>query len=87
MKYKLSSDTWDHNEIAALTRVMQSGMYTMGKEVKAYEKQFAEFFGSKHAVMTNSGSSANLITLAALKYHPKFKKVTKPNVIVPAVSW
>lgn len=87
MKYRLSSDTWDHHEIAALTRVMQSGMYTMGKEVKTYEKQFAEFFGSKHAVMTNSGSSANLITLAALKYHPKFKKVANPNVIVPAVSW
>jgi CDP-6-deoxy-D-xylo-4-hexulose-3-dehydrase len=87
MKYKLSSDTWNHHEIAALTRVMQSGMYTMGKEVKTYEKQFAEFFGSKHAVMTNSGSSANLITLAALRYHPKFKKVANPNVIVPAVSW
>lgn len=87
MNYKLSSDTWDHNEVAALTRVMRSGRYTMGPEVKTFETQFAEFFKAKHAVMTNSGSSANLITLAALRYHPKFKKVAKPNVIVPAVSW
>jgi CDP-6-deoxy-D-xylo-4-hexulose-3-dehydrase len=87
MNYKLSSDTWDHHEIAALTRVMRSGRYTMGAEVKTFESQFADFFKVKHAVMTNSGSSANLITLAALRYHPKFKQVSKPNVIVPAVSW
>ena len=87
MQYKLSSDTWDQNEIDALHRVIASGRYTMGQEVKAYEEQFAKFFGVKHAVMTNSGSSANLITLAALKHHPKFKKVANPNIIVPAVSW
>jgi CDP-6-deoxy-D-xylo-4-hexulose-3-dehydrase len=88
MKYPLSSDTWDQKEIAALHRVIASGRYTMGPEVKKYEQQFAEYFGTKHAVMTNSGSSANLIMLATLKLHPKFKKnIDHPNIIVPTVSW
>lgn len=85
MKYKLASDTWGQEEIDAIQRVISSGRYTMGEEVKKFEKQFARFFGSKHAVMTNSGSSANLIALAALALNPKYKN--KGNVIVPAVSW
>jgi len=90
INYGLSSDTWDDREIAALNRVIKSGRYTMGPEVKEYERQFANFFGTKHAVMTNSGSSANLIMLSALKLHPKFDtnvNGAKPNIIVPAVSW
>jgi len=91
LNYGLSSNTWDDREVKALNRVIESGRYTMGPEVKEYERQFANFMGTKHAVMTNSGSSANLIMLAALKLHPKFDKSTrsgnKPNIIVPAVSW
>lgn len=87
MNYKLASDTWDHRERSALQRVISSGRYTMGDEVKLFEDEFAKFFAKKHAVMTNSGSSANLIALAALKYSPKRKKVERPNIIVPAVSW
>lgn len=87
MKYSLASDTWDEKEIAAIHQVIDSKRYTMGNEVKKYEENFANFFGAKHAVMTNSGSSANLITLATLFLHPKFKKCENPNIIVPAVSW
>lgn len=85
MKYKLASDTWGREEVNAIKKVISSGRYTMGEEVKTFEKQFAEFFGSKYAVMTNSGSSANLITIAALALNPKYKN--KGNIIVPAVSW
>ena len=90
LNYGLSSDTWDDREVKALNRVIQSGRYTMGPEVKEYERQFANFMGTKHAVMTNSGSSANLIMLTALLMHPKFDtdvKGGRPNIIVPAVSW
>jgi CDP-4-dehydro-6-deoxyglucose reductase, E1 len=85
MKYRLASDTWGQEEINAIHRVIASGRYTMGDEVKKFERQFADFFGSKYAVMTNSGSSANLITIAALALNPKYKN--KGNIIVPAVSW
>lgn len=85
MKYRLASDTWGQEEIAAIHRVIKSGRYTMGEEVKKFENKFADFFGSKYAVMTNSGSSANLITIASLALNPKYKN--KGNIIVPAVSW
>ena len=91
INYGLSSDTWDENEVNAINRVVASNRYTMGNEVKKFEKQFAEFMGAKHAIMTNSGSSANLLTIATLALHPKLQKPRhrggRPNVIVPTVSW
>lgn len=86
-KYTLASDTWNEKEISAIHRVIESGRYTMGPEVAKYEEDFASFFNVKHAVMTNSGSSANLLMLATLYLHPKFKKISNPNIIVPTVSW
>ena len=38
----------------------------MGENVARFQKEFAAYFGMKHAVMTNSGSSANLIAVASL---------------------
>ena len=37
----------------------------MGSKVKEFEKKFANYLGRKYAVMTNSGSSANLISIAS----------------------
>lgn len=84
-KYSLSDDTWNQEEKEAINRVIKSNMYTMGKEVEAFEKEFAKKFGCKYAVMSNSGSSANLIAIAALVYSKKIKQ--GDEVIVPAVSW
>lgn len=83
--YPLASDTWDQEEIKSILRVIESGRYTMGPEVEKFESQFAEHFGSRYAVMTNSGSSANLISIATLAQNPQYKN--KGNIIVPAVSW
>jgi CDP-4-dehydro-6-deoxyglucose reductase, E1 len=84
--YPLASNTWDHVELSALNRVIESGNFTMGKEVQKYEHQFAEFFQSNFAVMVNSGSSANLLMLQALKYSGKISSL-KNEIIVPCVSW
>lgn len=85
--YPLASTTWDKSEYAALERVIESGRFTMGKEVSEFEQVFADFIGTKHAVMFNSGSSANLGLIAAAKYmkNPIFQ--SGDEVIVPAVSW
>lgn len=85
MNYKLASDFWDEKEYDAIDRVVKSGFFTMGKEVEALEKKFAEYFGAKYCVMSNSGSSANLLAVAALVYSGKLCK--GDEVIVPAVSW
>lgn len=83
----LATETWDAAEYAALRRVMDSGRFTMGPEVKAFERAFAEHFGTRFAVMVNSGSSANLLMIAALLYHPERKLEANCEIIVPAVSW
>ena len=87
MEYKLSYDTWDNSELTSINKILKSKMFTMGRYVNKFEKKFAKYIGSKYAVMTNSGSSANLIGVASQFY--KKNKPLKPGdeVIVPAISW
>jgi CDP-6-deoxy-D-xylo-4-hexulose-3-dehydrase len=85
--YPLASTTWDNLEIEAMQSVISSGNFTMGRHVKEFEQSFAEFFGSKYAVMSNSGSSANLLALAAMRYSSRYNFGDRDEVIVPAVSW
>ena len=66
MDYKLASSTWDSREIDAIQKVIDSGNFSMGDQVRCYEKDFARFFGSKYCVMTSSGSTANLLMVASL---------------------
>ena len=87
--YALASSTWDEKEYSAIQRVIDSDMFTMGKEVAQYEKDFAEFFGAKYALMVSSGSTANLLMIAALFFtkESQFKLKRGDEIIVPAVSW
>ncbi len=85
--YPLATDTWDDNEYAAINRVINSNRFTMGPEVELFENEFAEYFGSKYAIMVNSGSSANLIAIYALLLSDKYDFKKGNEVIVPAVSW
>lgn len=88
-KYPLASSTWDQAEYDALQRVINSGMFTMGPKVFEFERQFASYLGAKYCVMVNSGSSANLLMVAALFYSKNPDLALKPSdeIIVPAVSW
>ena len=59
----------------------------MGDSVRQFEEEFARKFGMRHAVMVNSGSSANLVGVAAL-FHKKDRPLQRGDeVIVPAISW
>ena len=87
MKYPLSCDTWNNQEVDAINRVISSSRYTMGEEVFKFEEQFADFMGVNHAKMVNSGSSANLLMIAAAIYSPEYDLKEGDKVIVPAVSW
>ncbi len=85
--FPLATTSWDDKEYAAIDRVIKSGMFSMGAEVRTFEDQFAKAMGSAFAVMVNSGSSANLLMVAALRYHSKHQLTEGAEVIVPAVSW
>lgn len=87
MKYELASSTWGKEEKQAILDVMESDKYTMGKRVREFEEKFAEHFGMKYAVMTNSGSSANLVAVASLFYRKENPLKRGDEVIVPCISW
>jgi len=88
-RFPLATASWGQEELDAMQRVIASGMFTMGVHVQAFERDFAQYVGSKHCVMVNSGSSANLLMVAALFYtrNPGLKLERGDEVIVPAVSW
>ena len=88
-RFPLATTSWDKAEYDALQRVIASDMFSMGPEVRKFEKKFAEFFGSKFAVMVNSGSSANLLMTGALFYskNDDIRLSQGDEIIVPAVSW
>lgn len=85
MMYKLCDDTWDDAEKKALQRVIDSNMFSMGKEVAEFEKDFSEKFNVSYSVMASSGSTANLLAIAALVYSGRLQK--GDEVLVTAVSW
>lgn len=89
VRFPLATSSWDGAEYSALQRVIDSGRFSMGPEVEAFEGAFAAFMGSRYCVMVNSGSSANLLMIAALTLTRNHALKLEPGdeVIVPAVSW
>ncbi len=87
MFYELAASSWGVEEEAALAQVIASGFFTMGERVAAFEQAFAAYHGKRHAVMVNSGSSANLIAVASLFYKKDRPLQRGDEVIVPAISW
>lgn len=55
---------------------------TNGPQVRAFEEEFAQWLGCKYAVMVNSGASANLITMAAVR-----DRMGPVEVLIPCVTW
>src|SRR5947208_7219384 len=62
----LTVPTYCSEEVEEAIDSLLSTWVTMGAKVKKFEEAFAEYNGSKHAVMVNSGSSANLLALSVL---------------------
>lgn len=87
INYNFSSYTWEKKEISEILKVVNSGYYSMGKKVNEFENKFAKYTGVKYAVMTNSGSSANLLGVASQFFLKKNKLKRGDEVIVPATGW
>ena len=85
--FPLATSSWDEKEYAAIQRVVDSGRFTMGPLVAEFERDFAAQFGSAFGVMVNSGSSANLLAIAAAVLDPRTDLNAGDEVLVPAVSW
>ncbi len=71
--------------IDAATRVIDSGYYVLGQEVKAFEQEFANYCGTQHCVGMANGLDALVLTLRAWKELGKLKE--GDEVIVPANTY
>jgi len=56
---------------------------TQSENVKKFEKEWSKWLGVKYSVFVNSGSSANLLTISALKILSKNKR----EIILPTLTW
>jgi len=70
MRIPLSLPWIEEEEAAAAADVVRSGWLVQGPRVAAFEEQFADTLGVRHAIAVNSGSSALLVALAALEVGP-----------------
>lgn len=86
-RYPLAAPSWGNEELEAIQRVIDSGMFSMGENVARFEDEFAKFVGARYCVMVNSGSSANLLMIASLCYSGDDGLERGDEVLVPAVSW
>ena len=85
MRVALAADTITQDDLAALSEwVLTGSRLTKGPETLAFEREFADRIGSRNAVFVNSGSSANLLMVDALKESGRLRNRT---AIVPAISW
>lgn len=84
---KLVSDTIDKNDITNLVNWLSQDeipRLTKGDITIDFEKKWSNKIGVQHTTYVNSGSSAILLALAALKESGKLKN---NKIIVPALSW
>lgn len=88
LKYPLLSNAFSSNDINEGIKVLRSKRITMSKITYKFEKFFAKKMGAKYAVMTNSGSSANLLAISCLTNPLSKNKIqASSEVIIPAICW
>jgi CDP-6-deoxy-D-xylo-4-hexulose-3-dehydrase len=71
----------DLDAVCALLR-QDDPVLTQASEVRAFEGEWSDWLGVRHSVFVNSGSSANLLTLAALK-----ELSGGGEIILPTITW
>lgn len=85
-KVLYSGPYFDGQEIeAAIACLKEGAWFPAGKEVDKFEKQFSRKFGFDSSLMVNSGSSANLVMIAALKKY--FGWADGSEIIVSVVGF
>ena len=85
MRYPLISNNITREDLNKVIKFLKNKnpILTNGKYNLSFEKKWSKWLGVKYSVFVNSGSSANLITLAALR--EKFPK--GGEIIVPTLTW
>lgn len=76
--------TWG-DKLRMVKFILTTNRFTNGPKVRKFEQEWNNWLGSKYSLFVNSGSSANLLLLNAIKEKYGFKNGDK--VLVPACTW
>jgi len=68
--------------LPAMDRVCQNASYVLGEEVEAFEREFADFCGTKHCVALSSGTAALHVGLLAMGVQPDDEVITTTNTFL-----
>ncbi|GAB4273235.1 MAG: lipopolysaccharide biosynthesis protein RfbH [Candidatus Promineifilaceae bacterium] len=82
----VSGRVFDHTEITNLVDASLEFWLTTGRYADQFEREFAKFVGVRHAILCNSGSSANLLALSALTSPTLAERQLKPGDEVITVA-
>jgi CDP-6-deoxy-D-xylo-4-hexulose-3-dehydrase len=84
MTWPLMRNNISRDDLQAVIRFLSADdpILTQSKQVELFEQEWSAWLGVRHSVFVNSGSSANLITLAALRH-----RHGPGEVIVPTLTW
>ncbi len=77
---------FDQHELQHLVDASLDFWLTTGRFAAQFEREFARFFGTRHAILVNSGSSANLVALSALTSATLGDRALKPGDEVITVA-
>jgi dTDP-4-amino-4,6-dideoxygalactose transaminase len=72
--------------LPAVARVFESSEFVLGKEVAAFEEEFADYCGVRHGIAVNSGTSALHLALLAAGAGPDNEVITVPCTFVATVA-
>ena len=68
--------------LPALDRVCQNAAFVLGEEVEAFEREYADFCGTKHCVAVSTGTAALHLGLLALGVQTDDEVITSPNTFL-----
>ena len=86
MFWKLQENVLSREDLDSLISfINETSRFTQFTKVREFEERFAEWQGCKYGVFVNSGSSANLVLINALKQI--YGWLDGDEIIVPAVTW
>ena len=75
----------EQDKEAMIDFLKNNSRLTNGPKVKQFEKEWSEWLGVKHSLFVSSGSTANLLLVAAVK--EKYNLKNGDKVIVPSMTW
>ncbi|PTX50132.1 dTDP-4-amino-4,6-dideoxygalactose transaminase [Melghirimyces profundicolus] len=82
---KAINGRFSHEMESAFKRVWDRGHYILGPEVEAFEREFADFCGSKHCITVGNGFDALSLIIRAFEFEPGSEIIVPANTFIASI--